>query len=89
MANHISSKIRIRRNARRADINSARRSRIRTMVKKVETAIAAGNAEQAETAFAAARPELQRGAAKGIYHPRTVSRKIARLSARVKAMKAS
>jgi small subunit ribosomal protein S20 len=87
MANHISSKIRIRRNARRADINGARRSSIRTIIKKVEVALAAGNAEAAEAAFNAARPELQRGAARGLYHARTASRKISRLSARVKALK--
>ncbi len=88
MANHKSSKTRIRRNARRADINGARTSRIRTLVKKVELALASGNTAQAEDAFKAARPELQRGAARGLYHARTVSRKISRLSARIKAAKA-
>lgn len=88
MANHLSAKTRIRRNARRAAINGARRSRIRTIVKKVELAIASGDAQQAEAAFTTARPEMQRGASKGLYHDRTMSRKISRLSARIKALKA-
>jgi small subunit ribosomal protein S20 len=87
MANHKSSKIRIRRNARRAEINGARTSRIRTLVKKVELALASGDVATAEDAFKAARPEMQRGAARGIYHANTVSRKISRLSARIKAAK--
>jgi small subunit ribosomal protein S20 len=87
MANHLSAKTRIRRNARRAAINGARRSRIRTIVKKVELAIAAGDVTQAEAAFVTARPEMQRGAAKGLAHARNVSRKISRLSARIKALK--
>ena len=89
MANHSSAKTRIRRNARRNVINSARRSSIRTIVKKVEAALAAGDAKAAEEAFAQARPQLQRGAAKGLYHLKTASRKIARLSARIKAAKSA
>ena len=87
MANHASSKIRIRRNARRAEINGARTSRVRTFLKKIEKALEAGNAKDAEAAFKAAQPELQRGVAKGIMNGKTVSRKISRLSARVKALK--
>ncbi|NCT40252.1 MAG: 30S ribosomal protein S20 [Alphaproteobacteria bacterium] len=86
MANHASSKKRIRRNDARAVVNGARRSRIRTFVKKVETAIEAGSAKDAQSALQAAQPELQRGVAKGIYHKNTVSRKISRLSARIKAL---
>lgn len=89
MANHASAKKRIRRNARRADINGARRSRIRTFVKKVELALAAGDAKQAEDALKAAQPELQRGASKGILPARTASRKVSRLSSRIKALKQS
>lgn len=89
MANHKSSKIRIRRNARRADINGARRSRIRTIVKKVELALASGDVKLAEDSFKAAQPELQRGAARGLFHARTVSRKISRMSARIKAAKSA
>ncbi len=87
MANHDSAKTRIRRNARRAAINGARRSRLRTFVKKVEAAIAAGDAAQAEEAFRAAQPELQRSVAKSILHKNTVARKLSRLSARIKALK--
>jgi small subunit ribosomal protein S20 len=88
MANHKSSKKRIIRNANRAMINGARMGRIRTFVKKVETAIAAGDAEGAREALRKAQPEMQRGVSRGILHKNTVSRKISRLSARVKALAA-
>ncbi|MEM7618207.1 MAG: 30S ribosomal protein S20 [Pseudomonadota bacterium] len=88
MANHKSAEKRIRRNARRAEINGARRSRIRTFIKKIETAISEGNAKEAETALQNAQPEIQRGVAKGIMHKNTAGRKISRLSARIKALKA-
>ncbi|MFP4312950.1 MAG: 30S ribosomal protein S20 [Alphaproteobacteria bacterium] len=87
MANHASSRKRVRRNERRAAINTNRRSRIRTFIKKVELALESGNAKDAENALNDARPEIQRGVAKGIYHKNTASRKISRLSARVKALK--
>ena len=64
MANHKSSKKRIRRNAKRAEINGARTSRIRTFIKKIETAISAGDAKQAEAAFKDAQPEINRGVSK-------------------------
>lgn len=89
MANHKSSKIRIRRNARRADINTARRGRMRTFVKKVEAAIAAGDAAGAEAALRIAQPELARNAARHILHPRTASRKLSRLSAQIVKLKAA
>jgi small subunit ribosomal protein S20 len=89
MANHISAKRRIRRNAYRASLNTARRSRMRTFLKKVETAISTGDKAGAEEAFKAARPELQRGAGKGLMHKNTVSRKLSRLAARIKAIKAA
>lgn len=88
MANHASAKTRIRRNDRRAKINGARRSRVRTFVKKIESAIAAGNAQDAMAALKAAQPEMQRGGAKGVMNKKAVARKISRLSARIKAMKA-
>ena len=88
MANHKSSKKRIIRNANRALINGARMARIRTFVKKVENAIAAGDVEGAREALRRAQPEMQRGVSKGILHKNTVSRKISRLSARVKALAA-
>ncbi len=87
MANHKSSVKRIRRNASRAVINTNRRSRMRTFIKKVELALSAGNAEEAKTAFKNAQPEIQRGVAKGLLHKNTAARKLSRLSARVKALK--
>ncbi|MEK9744646.1 MAG: 30S ribosomal protein S20 [Candidatus Puniceispirillum sp.] len=88
MANHKSSKKRIIRNANRAVINGARMSRIRTFVKKVEMAIASGDADAARAALRAALPEMQRGVTRGVFHKNTVSRKISRLNARVKALAA-
>ena len=88
MANHTSAKKRIRRNARRAAINGARMSRIRTFVKKVEIAIELGDAESARTALRNAQPEIQRGVTRGVLHRNTASRKISRLAARVKAVAA-
>lgn len=86
MANHKSAEKRNRRNARKGEINGARRSRIRTFVKKVETAIASGDREAAATALKAAQPEMQRGVSRGVLHRNTVARKISRLSARIKAL---
>lgn len=87
MANHASAKKRIRRNATRAAINTTRRSRIRTFIKKVEAALSAGDAKQAQEALRAAQPEMDRGVSKGILHKKTVARKMSRLSARIKAAK--
>lgn len=87
MANHVSAKKRIRTNARRNDVNTARRSRIRTFLKKVETAIAGGDAKAADAAFKAAQPELMRGVTKNVLSKNTVSRKLSRLSSRIKALK--
>lgn len=87
MANHASAKKRIRRNARSAKVNSDRRGRIRSFVKKVEMAIAGGNAADAEAALKAAQPEMHRGVAKGLVAKNTVARKISRLSAGIKALK--
>ena len=86
MAHHKSAKKRIRRNARREEINGARVSRIRTFVKKVELAITGGEKATAESALRAAQPELHRGVTKGVLHRNTVARKISRLSARIKAL---
>jgi small subunit ribosomal protein S20 len=86
MANHHSAKVRIRRNARRAAVNGDRLNRVRTYVKKVEAAIASGDKSAAQDALRAAQPEIQRGAQKGVMHTNTASRKISRLSARIKAM---
>lgn len=86
MANHASAKKRIRTNARRNEINTARTSRIRTFVKKVEAALAGGDAKAAAEAFKAAQPELMRGVAKRIVNKNAAARKISRLSARIKAL---
>ncbi|MBV8972432.1 MAG: 30S ribosomal protein S20 [Sphingomonadaceae bacterium] len=86
MANTPQAEKRIRRNDRRAAINKARVSRIRTFVKKVESAIDGGTAEAAQAALAAAQPELMRGVAKGVLHKNTVARKMSRLAKRVKAL---
>ena len=85
MANHKSAQKRIRRNANRAEINKSRISRIRTFVKRVETAVASGDKEAAQVALKEAQPELMRGVSKGVLHKNTASRKMSRLSARVKA----
>ncbi len=87
MANHASAEKRIRRNAKRATINGARRSRIRTFIKKVELALSSGDADAAQKALVAAQPEMDRGVAKGILHKNTVARKLSRLTARIKAAK--
>ena len=86
MADHKSAKKRIRRNANRAEINKSRISRIRTFLKRVETAIASGDKEAAQTALKEAQPELMRGVSKGVLHKNTASRKMSRLSAKVKAV---
>ena len=87
MANHASSKKRIRRNENRAEINGARRSRIRTFIKKIEIALSEDDAKGAAEALKAAQPEIQRGVVKGIMHKNTAARKISRLSSRIKALK--
>lgn len=88
MANHKSAKKRIRQIAKRSAVNRTRLSRIRTHVRRVEDAIASGDAEQAREAFRAAQPQLMRGAGKGILHRNTVARKLSRLSARIKSLSA-
>lgn len=87
MANHASAKKRVRRNARRTEINTARKSRMRTFIKKVEQAVEAGDAATAQQALQQVQPEIHRGIAKGIIHKNTAARKISRLSARIKAIK--
>ena len=86
MAQSSSAKKRVRQTKRRTEINAARRGRIRTFVKKVETAIAGGDKEEAQAALQAAQPELMRGINKGIMQRNTVARRLSRLSARIKAM---
>jgi len=86
MANSPQSKKRARQNEKRFAVNKARRSRIRTYLRKVEEAIASGDKEAAMAALRTAQPELMRGVTKGVFHKNTAARKMSRLSARVKAL---
>ena len=86
MATHPSAEKRHRQTERRTAVNRSRESRIRTFVKKLETAISTGDKDAARAAFAAAAPEMQRGISKGVLHKNTVARKLSRLSARIKAL---
>lgn len=86
MANTPQARKRIRRNARRTEVNTARMSRIRSFVKKVETALESGDKDAAQAALRAAQPELARGVSRGVLHKNTVSRKMSRLSKRVAAL---
>ncbi|MDI7864757.1 30S ribosomal protein S20 [Rhizobiaceae bacterium n13] len=88
MANTTSAKKATRKIARRTAVNKARRSRVRGFVRKVEEALAAGDAVAAQAALKAAQPELQRAAGKGVLHSNTASRKVSRLAQRVKALSA-
>lgn len=88
MANHKSAEKRIRQTKTRTEVNKVRVSRIRTFVKKVEAAIDTGKKADAEQAFKAAQPELMRGVSKGVMKKNTVSRKLSRLSARIKKLAA-
>ncbi len=86
MANTPGSKKRARQIVRRTEVNKARKSRIRTFVRKVDEALESGDAVAAAAAFKAAQPEIMRGVTKGIFHKRTASRKISRMSAAVKKL---
>jgi small subunit ribosomal protein S20 len=88
MANNAQSKKRARQSEARYAVNKARRSRIRTFLRKVEEALASGDQVAAADALKAAQPELARGVTKGILHKNTVARKMSRLSSRVKAIPA-
>ena len=83
MANTPQAKKRIRRNAKRAEINHSRISRIRTFIKAVETAIASGEKAGAAEALRKVQPEIARGVARGVVHKNTAARKVSRLSKRV------
>jgi small subunit ribosomal protein S20 len=78
----------VRKIAARTEVNRTRRTRVRTYVRKVEEAIASGDQTAAAAALQAAEPELMRAASKGVVHKNTASRKVSRLAARVKALKA-
>jgi small subunit ribosomal protein S20 len=88
MANTPSAKKAARKILRRTEVNRARKSRVRTFLRKVEEALASGEAEAARSALSAAEPEIMRAAQKGILHKNAASRKVSRLSARVRAISA-
>lgn len=87
MANIASARKRIRQTLKRTERNKARKSRVRTFVKKVEEALLIGNKEGAAEALRNAQPELQRACTKGIMHKNTVARKISRLASKIKNLK--
>lgn len=86
MANTPSSRKATRQIARRTEINRQRKSRVHTFVRKVEEAIAAGNKDDATKTLTAAESEIMRAAGKGVFHKNTASRKVSRLTARVRAL---
>ncbi|MEE9453636.1 MAG: 30S ribosomal protein S20 [Paracoccaceae bacterium] len=88
MANSPQAKKRARQIERRTAVNKSRRTRIRGFLRKVEEAITGGDQTVAAEALKSAQPEIMRGVTKGIWHKKTASRKVSRLSARVKAMSA-
>lgn len=86
MANSRQAKKRIRQTARRTEVNSARKSRVRTFVRKLEEAIDSGDREAAIAALQKAEPELMRGAQRGAFERRAASRKVSRLTRKVNQM---
>ena len=86
MANNASARKRIRQTEKRTARNKARKSRVRSFLRKVEEAVKSGDTAAAQEAFRAAQPEMQRAATKGVVHANTVARKLSRLSARVKSV---
>ena len=86
MPHHKSAEKRLRQTEKRTAIYRARLSRVRTFVKKVESAISSGDKEAAQSAFRVAQPELHRATTKGVLHRNTVARKLSRLAARINAL---
>ena len=86
MAHHASAKKAIRQTERRSAVNRARLSRVRNFIKKVETAIDTGDKKVAAAALKAAQPVIHRGVRAGVLHRNTASRKLSRLSARIKTL---
>lgn len=89
MANTPGAKKAIRKIARRTEVNQARRSRMRTFVRKFEEAVASGDAAAAKAAFVSAESELMRAVSKGVLHKNTGSRKVSRLAAQLKKLSAA
>ncbi len=88
MANTSSAKKMVRKIERRTAVNKNRRSRVRTFLRRVEEAIASGDKKAADDAFKQAQPEMHRAVTKGVFHKTTVSRKLSRLSNRIKSLSA-
>ncbi len=86
MAQHKSAKKRIRRNQRQRLVNRARLGRIRSFLKRVETAIGGDDKGVAQEAFRLAQPQLMRGVGKGVVPKNAMRRQLSRLSKRIKAM---
>ena len=86
MANTSSAKKMVRKISRRTAVNKARRSRIRTFLRKVEEAISSGDKSAADNAFRTAQPEMHRAVSRGVVHKKTAARKLSRLSARIKSI---
>ncbi len=86
MPSHKSAEKRVRQTARRTEVNKSRRSEVRSAVRKVEEALAAGDKKAAAAAFKAAEPLIMKGVSKGVIHKNTGSRKVSRLAARVKTL---
>ncbi len=86
MANNPGAKKAIRKIAKRTEVNKARRSRVRTYLRKFEEAIAGGDAAVAKEAFVVAQSELMRAVGKGVVHSNTGSRKVSRLHRQLKKM---
>ncbi len=84
MANHVSAKKRIRRNARMEIVNKVRKNRVRSFIKKVELAIEKADKSEAQKAFKVAQPEMHKSVSKGVFKKNTMSRKLSRLSLRIK-----
>jgi small subunit ribosomal protein S20 len=89
MANTPGAKKAVRKIARRTEVNKARRSRVRTFLRKFEEALASGDAAAANTAFVEAQSELMRAVSKGVVHKNTGSRKVSRLAAQLKKLAAA
>jgi small subunit ribosomal protein S20 len=86
MPHHKSAEKRLRQTETRTVTNRSRMSRVRTFVKKVETAIETGDKDAAQTALRVAQPEMHRATTKGVMHKNTVARKLSRLAARINAL---
>ena len=89
MANTPGAKKAVRKIERRTAVNRARRSRVRTFLRRFDEAVAAGDAAVAAAAFVEAQSELMRAVAKGVVHKNTGSRKVSRLAAQLKKLAAA